>query len=121
MTLFPENVALALYAVLVAGIVGLLAAQAARGGIARRIRASWRDLRLELRVALLAGLIGGAAIANDADYHTTSASMVSNIWDKADMKNRLLWPNITPASNWSRYYLNPTIDFSEPSFTGQLP
>lgn len=63
----------------------------------------------------------GEEIANGFDYAATSANMVSNIWDKSDIKNRLLWPNDAPTVNWRQFYLLPNEDFSEPFFTGQIP
>jgi hypothetical protein len=41
----------------------------------------------------------GKAVATGGDYTTLATQLVTSIWNQADEKNRLLWPNPNPATN----------------------
>lgn len=63
----------------------------------------------------------GWAVGGGADYNAVVGNMVKDIWDEADEKNRLFWPNTESASNhvdeqtWEIYSL-PDYLFTSPGF-----
>ena len=63
----------------------------------------------------------GVAVASGASYDITVPTLVTNIWDKSDLKNRKLWPNNSSTDNFRTYFANPNERFMAPGFVEETP
>lgn len=65
----------------------------------------------------------GVAVADGADFDSTTGSMVTNAWKVSDQKERRLWPNPSPADNHTTRSLirDFNLNFISPGFTERIP
>ena len=63
----------------------------------------------------------GVSVAAGADYGQTVLELVSNAWDKADIKNRRLWPNDSSTDNFRTYFVSPNERFISIGFVEETP
>jgi hypothetical protein len=63
----------------------------------------------------------GEALARGSTYNAIVPPLVSNIWDKSDVKNTLLWPNISSTDNFRTYFVSPDERFITIGFVEETP